>query len=146
MTKRGLSGVLKASASSAGELGGALIDSMGLVRETVLAEDVGDCAKGRGFDKVGAHFEEALMHLADSVGAGEDDVFVAALVLRAAEVLGSEIEPLDIGAERAVDHEDALRQQLPKELYSSRVSQHQSLEIWLRRTSKFNPVTAALAI
>ena len=73
--------------------------------------------------------EEAVMHLADRVGAGQHDVFVAALVLRTAEVLGPEVEPLDIGAERAVDHQDTVRQQLPQELYSRRVSQHQSLGI-----------------
>jgi len=70
------------------------------------------------------------MHLPDSIRASEDDVFVTALILRSAEVIGSEVEPLDISAERPVDDENTLRQQLTKELNSSKVSQHQSLVIY----------------
>src|SRR5271166_3114304 len=106
---------------------------MRLVRETVLAEDVGNRAESRGLDEVGAGLEEAAMHGADDVGPGEDDMLVAALVLRAAEILGPEVEALDVSAERAVDHEDTIREQLLEEVYSGSVC-HQCLGNPLGRT------------
>src|SRR5579871_4661205 len=102
---------------------------MRLVGEIIFSEHVWDCAEGRGFDKVGAHREKALMHFANSVRASQHDVFVAALELGTAEIFGSEIEPLDVSAEGAVDDENTLGQQLTKELNSSKVSQHQRLVI-----------------
>ena len=64
------------------------------------------------------------MHRADRVGAGPHDVLVAALELRPAEVLGPEIEPLDIGAEGAVKHDDALGENLLEELDPVRIGRH----------------------
>ena len=48
------------------------------------------------------------MHLADHVGAGEDQVLVAALVLGAAEVPGGEVATLEVRPRRAVEDDDAL--------------------------------------
>src|ERR1700683_1776986 len=100
------------------------IDLLRLVRETVLAEHKWNRAEGRGLNKVGAGGEESVVHFADGIGASQHDVFVAALEMSAAEIVGSEVEPLVIGAERAIDNEDAMRQQLPKELYPRRISEH----------------------
>ena len=47
----------------------------------------------------------------DDVGAGEDEVLVAAFELGAAEVVGGEVQGLDRGAHGAVEDEDALVEQ-----------------------------------
>ena len=45
----------------------------------------------------------------DDVGPGEHEVLVAALEVGAAEVVGVEVERLDVGAEGTVVEDDALR-------------------------------------
>ena len=56
--------------------------------------------------------EELRVHLGDEVGPGEHEVLVAALERRAAEVVGAEVVALHPGAERTVEHEDALAQRV----------------------------------
>ena len=55
---------------------------------------------------------EILLHLRDEIGAGEHEVLVAALERGAAEVVGSQALVLHPGAERAVEHEHALRERV----------------------------------
>ena len=63
--------------------------------------------RGR-LDHVDADLEERVVHVRDHVGAGEHEHLVAALEVGAAEVVGAEVEVLDVGAERAVEDDDAL--------------------------------------
>src|SRR6059036_1787064 len=84
------------------------VDLAHLVLQAVLAEHDARAAEGVGLDDVRAGGEVALVHLADHVGAGEDQVLVAALVLGAAEVPGGEIATLDVRPGRAVEDDDAL--------------------------------------
>ena len=58
------------------------------------------------------------MKLADAIGAGEHQVFVAAVELRAAEVARVEIHPLDRSSGSAVKDHDALRQQAAQDFNS----------------------------
>ena len=51
------------------------------------------------------------MDVGDHIGAGEDQVLVTPLVLRAAEVLRPEAPVLDGGAHGPVDNQDALLEQ-----------------------------------
>ena len=53
--------------------------------------------------------EEGVVHPGDDVGAGQHQVLVAALEVGAAEVVGVQVEGLDVGAEGAVVEDDALR-------------------------------------
>ena len=84
------------------------VDLVGLVGDAVLAEGDRKGAEGRRLDGVHADLEERAVHALDDVGPGQDDVFVAAFELGAAEVLGGEVALLDVGAEGAVEHDDAL--------------------------------------
>ena len=52
------------------------------------------------------------MHGLDHLGAGQAEVLVAALELGPAEVLRRQLLPLEVGAGGAVEHEDALPQEL----------------------------------
>src|SRR5439155_601040 len=70
------------------------VDLAHLVLQAVLAEHDARAAEGVGLDDVRSRGEVALVHLADHVGAGEDQVLVAALVLGAAEVPGGEVATL----------------------------------------------------
>ena len=65
-------------------------------------------AEGGGLHRVDAHVEVLGVHLGDEVGAGEHEALVAPLERRAAEVVGAEVAVLHPGAERTVEHEDAL--------------------------------------
>ena len=112
-TKRGLLEVENsAAACRASRAAVSFIDE--LVLKPVLGEDDRGAAEGVGFDDVGAGFEIAAMHVEHDIGTGEDEVFVAAFELRAAEIFGGEVARLKRRARRAVEHEYALGQQFFK--------------------------------
>ena len=112
ITKRGRSGGRAAGGDLAGDLGRALVDLERLVGDLVLVEHQRERAEGGGLDRVDAGLEELGVHLGDEVGPGEHEVLVAALEREAAEVVGAEVVALHPGAERAVEHEHALRQRI----------------------------------
>ncbi len=68
-------------------------------------------AEGVGLQDVGASVQETLVDVGDHVGAGEDQVLVTPLVLRAAEVLRPQVAVLDGGAHGPVQDQDALSEQ-----------------------------------
>src|SRR5436309_352244 len=101
-------GRLEARARRAREPRGGGVDLAHLVLKAVLAEHDARAAEGIGLDDVRAGGEVALVHVADHVGAGQDQVLVAALVLGATEVPGGEVATLDVRPRRAVEDDDAL--------------------------------------
>src|SRR5262249_46046702 len=100
--------------SLAGELGRARVDPERLVLEPVLAEHQRRTAEGVGLGHVGAGIEIRAVDVADDPRPGQDQVLVAALQLRPAEVRCLEILPLDERAHRAVEDEDPRGQRLAK--------------------------------
>ena len=92
--------------------GRATVDLERLVGDAVLVEHEREGAEGRGLDRVDADREELVVHLRDEVGAGEDELLVAALERLAAEVVGAEVVALHPGAERAVEDEHPLAQRV----------------------------------
>ncbi len=99
-----------------GDAGGLLVDLVGLVTQPVLVEHEAERAEGGGLDRVDADLEEAGVEVADDIRAGEHQVFVAALVLLAPEVVGAEVAVLDPGAEGTVEHQHALAQRVEEGL------------------------------
>ena len=65
-------------------------------------------AEAGRLDDVDADLEEGVVHAGDHVGSGGDEQLVAALEGLAAEVVGGEVERLHVGAEGAVEDDDAL--------------------------------------
>ncbi len=82
--------------------------------EAVFGEHNRSAAKTVGFDDVGAGVEIFAMYVQDYIWPGAHQVFVAAFERRAAEVLGGEVALLQHRAHGAVEHKDALRQQVAK--------------------------------
>ena len=64
--------------------------------------------KGAGLDDVASNFEEGFVDRLDYVGAGENEVVIAAFERLAAEIFGGEVEPLNARAHGAVVDEDAV--------------------------------------
>jgi len=85
---------------------------VGAPAEPVLAEHVRRAAEGVGADQVGAGLPVRAVDAAHDVGAREIQVLVAALVLRAAEIVGVEAGRLQHRPHRPVEDEDALQQRL----------------------------------
>jgi hypothetical protein len=56
------------------------------------------------------------VHGRDGVGTGQHQVFVAALEVRPAEVVGPEVQRLHVGAEGTIEDDDALPDRVEKGL------------------------------
>ncbi len=97
---------------------------MRVVFEVVFGEHDGTGLETRGLDYVGAHFEKPVVHAANQVGPGADDVLVAALVSQATVIRGAQILPEHEGAECAVQNEDSFGEQLVQELDPVRIGGH----------------------
>ena len=104
----GLSGVAYLSARRARESRGGDVDVADLVAEPPFLEPARRRLEGARLDDVAPDREERLVDRLDDVGAGEDEVVVAAFERLPAEILGREVEALDARAHRAVVDEDAL--------------------------------------
>ena len=101
-------GRLEARARLACEAGRRGVDLPDPALETVLGEDDTRSPECIRLDDVRARREVARVHVAHHVGAGEDQMLVAAFVLLPAEVGGPEIATLEIGPRGAVEDDDAL--------------------------------------
>ena len=100
----------------AGELGRPPVDLDRPVREPVLREDQRCAAEGVRLDHVGAGREVVRVHPPHDVRPRPDQVFVAALELRAAEVGRRQVLALEPGPRRPVEHEDAFGEALLERL------------------------------
>ncbi len=119
MTKRGRPSAAWLDRDLAGELRGVPVDLEGLVGDAVLVEHEREGAERRGLDRVDAGLRRTRRASARRVGAGGDEVLVAALERLAAEVVGAEVVALHPGAERAVEHEHALVERVEKRVYGA---------------------------
>ncbi len=80
------------------------------LRQAVFGQHQRRGAEAVGFDDVGAGCEIGAVNLRNHIRPGGDQVFVAALVGGAAEILGSQLPLLDQRPHGAVQHQNALRQ------------------------------------
>ena len=86
------------------------IKSAGLGGQVVLCQHDRGGAEGVGLYDVRAGVKVSSMDRLDHVRAGEDQVFVASLVIETAKVVGAEIVGLNCRAHRAVNHQNAFMQ------------------------------------
>src|SRR6266851_4301764 len=98
----------------ASEFGGAAVEEMRVGGEPVLGENNGGTAKAVCFNDVRAGREIFAVDVEDDVWAGAHEIFVAAFERGAAEILGGEIALLQHRTHGAVEHKDALRQEVAK--------------------------------
>src|SRR5216683_5088933 len=98
----------------ASEFGGAAVEEMRVGGEPVLGENNGGTAKAVCFNDVGAGREIFAVDVEDDVWARAHEIFVTAFERGAAEILGGEIALLQHGTHGAVEHKDALRQEVAK--------------------------------
>ena len=92
---------------AAGDGGGGAVDAAGVFGQVVLAKNHGGGAEGVGFNDVGAGVQIGAVDVIDDIRAGEVEVFVAAFIIGAAEVVGAQVAGLDLGSHGAVHHQDA---------------------------------------
>ncbi len=91
-----------------GDAGRRHVQRVGPIGDAVLLQHGAERAEAGRLDHVHAHREEVVVHGGDDVRPGQAQHLVAALELRAAEVVRREVEPLDEGAEGAVEHDQAV--------------------------------------
>jgi len=65
-------------------------------------------AEGVGAQDIGAGLQKALIDVGNDVGPGYDQVLIATVVLRSAEVLGLQVQSQDAGASRPIHDHDSL--------------------------------------
>ncbi len=82
------------------------VQVVGDVRDPVLGEDQRKCPEGRSLDRIHTGLEVLPVHPGDQIGPGEDEVLVATLELRTAEVLRTQVLGLHPGSEGAVQEQD----------------------------------------
>jgi hypothetical protein len=81
---------------------------VGPVGDVVLAQRHAEGTEAVGLDRVSAGLQVLPVHLGDQLGTGVAEDLVAALERIAAEVVGSQIVPLQPGPRGAVEHDDPL--------------------------------------
>ena len=86
----------------------ATLISWAAVGDVVLGQHGAEAAEAGGLDGVDADVEEGGVHPGDDVGPGQAQHLVAAFEGLPAEVVGREVETLDVGAEGAVEDDDPL--------------------------------------
>ena len=90
------------------ETGRSDVELVGLVGDVVFGEHQREAAEARGLDGVDADLEECRVHPPDRVRSREAQHLVAPLERGTAEVVGGEVEVLDVGAERAIEDDHSL--------------------------------------
>ncbi len=95
-----------------GELGGPAGELGRTLGDLVLGEHDREGAERVGLDDVHTDVEERAVEVLHDVRACHDEHLVAALELRSAEVVRSELAQLQVRAGRAVEDDDALGQQV----------------------------------
>ena len=107
-TKRGAAVGGVAVGDLAGDARGGDVELVGAVGDVVLGEHRAEAAEAGRLHGIDADVEEGGVHAGDDVGPGEAQDLVAALERLPAEVVGREVETLHVGAEGAVEDDDAL--------------------------------------
>ena len=91
-----------------GQAGSGHVEFVGPLGDVVLGQRDGKRAEAVGLDHIHAHLEVLGVQLADELGPGDGEQFVASLEVVATEIVGGEAEFLDAGAHGAVEDHDAL--------------------------------------
>ena len=89
---------------------GRLVDVARPVVQAELGQNHVRGTEGVRLDDVGAGVQKAVVNLRDDLRAGQDQMFVATVVLGAAEVFGAQISGLDGRPHRTVEQQHALGQ------------------------------------
>ena len=89
----------------AGQLCRPLVEGKGLVGDVVFSQHQRGGPEGVGFDHIAARLQKLAMHCLHSIGAGENQIFIAALKGSAAEIIGAQIHLLQRGACGTVEHQ-----------------------------------------
>ena len=105
-TKRGFFRRAGLVGQPAGHFSGLTIYPAGLLGKVVFGQHHRHSAEGVGFDNVGSGVQVALVNTGDNVGAGYDEVFVAAFVFRPPEILRAQTLALNRRSHRSVDYQD----------------------------------------
>jgi hypothetical protein len=84
------------------------VDGEGFVGDVVFGQHRRERTEGRRLDDVDADGEKVGMHLRDGVRPCEHEILVAAFEARTTEVVGTEVEILDIRAKGTVENDDTL--------------------------------------
>ena len=92
----------------AGELGGREVDVVSLGGQSEILQVAGGGVERIARDDIGTGLEIRRVNIENHVGAGQDQVVVAALVFGTAEVLCAKLARLDHRAHGAVEHQNAL--------------------------------------
>jgi len=95
---------------------GALVQEMSVGREAVLGQHDGRSAETVCLDDVRTGLEVSAMDIQNDVGAGSDQVFIASFESGSAKIRRRQVALLQHGAHRAIQHENALREQLSQSL------------------------------
>ncbi len=115
-TKRRRPGVDACPAASRASSAARRLISQRPVGQAVLGQHQRGPAEGIRLDHVRAGVEVLRVHPAHEIGAGQDQVLVAALELRAPEVLGSQVLALHPGARGPVEDQNPLGEELLERL------------------------------
>ena len=95
-------------AGGAGDLRCPAVDFEDLLHQAVFGQHDVRGAEAVGLDDIGPGLQVGAVNVRDDVGAGQDQLLIAPLVLGPAEVVGGEVAFLELGSHGAVDDEDAV--------------------------------------
>ena len=95
---------------ASGQARGFRVDRMDLVLEVVFGKHDAGAAEGVGADDVGTGLQIGVVDVAQHVRPCQVQMFVAALVVGASEVVCGEGQVLQVGAHGAVENQDAFLQ------------------------------------
>jgi cob(I)alamin adenosyltransferase len=98
----------------------------GLFRDLVLRENRGEAAETGSLQGVDSHVEKGSVHALDDIGPSGAQHLVAPFETRSAEVVGSEVETLNEGAECTVEHDHSFLQGVEVELSRHRFQPYRS--------------------
>ena len=93
------------SGNFTGQLCCPLVEGKGLVGDVVFSQHQRGGPEGVGFDHIAARLQKLAMHCLHRIGAGENQIFIAALKGGAAEIIGAQIHLLQRGTCGTVEHQ-----------------------------------------
>ena len=80
------------------QLCGPLVEGKGLIGDVIFSQHQRGGSEGVGFDHIAARLQKLAMNCLHRIGAGENQIFIAALKGGAAEIIRAQIHLLQRGA------------------------------------------------